>query len=498
MSLRILLVTPWRCGHRSLRWLSVFVLTVTSLMALSFGVLAVKPDWPVLSAFILCFGQFYVWAFHFSQVLLLARDARTLRIPGLERTAAYSVMLYVVLGIVPATLLLGAYGGDMANLGTLLALCTAAGLAFPLLPRYVSAWVGFLPALSMGASKYVHVPGPDSPLFTHWAVPATLLLSIVVVVRWRLLLRDPSPRAQGLRSALVMQYLRSGGGSAWGPNCYGSVGLIRSRPDWMQARADLRRVGPRWPVRALRVALGGVYVPRTLAGHLRSSGLPLLFLLLFVPVLIFVFQDGHGVSLSHAFWKGFSVGVVGSIGIFGSFLLFNMGTFLLRRNWSKTNTELPLLALLPGLGSRDQVRRQLLRASLGLPVAGLLALWGLVLIAADYLHMHGLALVSVSLAEFGSAVALVAVGLNVLGGRPMPVWRMRVVSFVLLALVALSLFVPLTGLGRHPIAHIHALLVGILLAWATLGAWLLFLARRGLDAYLRRPHPFLALTTPAD
>jgi hypothetical protein len=496
MSLRILLVTPWRCGHRSLRWLSVFVLAITSLIAASFGIFAAKPDWTVTSAIVLCFGQFFVWAFHFSQIFLLARDARTLRIPGLERTAAYSLMLYVVLGIVPATLLLGACGGDMVNLGTLLALCTAVGLAFPLLPRYVSVWFGFLPALSTGASKYVSVPGPDSPLFTHWAVPATLLLSIVVVVRWRLLLRDPSPRAQGLRSALVMQYMRTGWG--WGSKCQNSVNLLRSRPDWMQARADLRRVGPRWPVRALRVALGGVYVPRTLAGHLRSSGLPFLFLLLCVPVMILVFQNGHGVSLSHTFWTGFSVGVVGSIGIFGTFLLFNLGTFLLRRNWSKQNTELPLLALLPGLGSREQVRRQLLRASLGLPVAGLLALWGLVLIAADYLHMQGLALVSVSLAEFGSAVALVAVGLNVLGGHPMSMWRMRVVSFALLALVALSLFLPLTGLGRHPIPHIHALLLGIILAWAVFSAWLVFIGRRGLDAYYRRPHPFLSMPNPAD
>lgn len=494
MNVRTLLLTPLRCGQRSLRWLGLVIMVLCVAGAVIFGLAASRPDWPTASATILCFGLVYLWAFHFSSAFLLALDARMLRVPGAGRAVVASLLLYAVLCVVPPTLVLGAFGGHMAGIATLLALSIVGSLAFALLPRYIAMWFGFFPAINLALRHYLTVPGPDTPLFTHWAVPTAFVLLLIVVVRWRALLHTDRSHQQGMRGPLVMQYRRTGMWGALDSDCSGSAGQLRSRPDWMQAGADLRKVGPRQPGHTLRVALGGWYVPRTLAGHLRSNGLTLISILLFIPVMMLIFaSDHHSADL----WQGFAIGIIGWIGVFGAFMLFNIGTYLLRRHWSRVNAELPLLALLPGLGAREGIKRDLLRASLGLPMAGLALLLLLTLAAAWLLHIHGPGLMAVAMSQIGSAAAVVAMALDVLGGRPLSLWITRVLSFVLLALVALSVFLPLTSLGRHPMAHAHTLIDATLAAWMLFGLVLAYLGQRGWKAFAARAHAFLPLAPTA-
>lgn len=492
MSWSTLLLTPLRCGQRSLRWLSLAIVVLCIGGAVAVGIFSSRPDWPTTSAIILGFALLYLWAFHFSGAFLLALDARLLRVPGAGRSVVASLLLYAALCVVPATLVLGLFGGHMAIIATLLSLTIVISLAFALLPRYIAMWFGFLPGIHLALHQYLPIPGPKSMHFIDWAVPASVLVLLVVVLRWRQLLHVERSRQQGMRGALVMQYRRGG---AWGSTCMNTTGALRSRPDWMQGGADLRRVGPDRPGPTLRVSLGGWYVPRTLSGHLRTHGLALLGMLLFIPVMVLLFANDHG----HAdLWKGFAVGIIGWLGVFGAFMLYNLSTYLLRRQWSRVNTELPLLALMPGLGAPAAVKRTLLHASLGMPVKGLALLLVLVLVAASLLHIHGPGLVAVVLSQAGPAVAAVAMGLDVFSGRPLALWITRVISIVLLVLVALSLFLPLTGLGRHPLPHSHGLMLALFLAWGVFALVMGFIARRAWSAYGRRPHPFLPLASSAD
>jgi hypothetical protein len=496
MNTRALLLTPFRCGKRSLRWSALVIMVVCIGGAVLFGLASTKPDWPVKSAYLLGINLVYLWAFLFPGSFLLALDARTLRLPGVGRTVVFSLLLYAFLCVVPATLALGAFGGDMVTIATLLTLCIVISLAFALLPRYIAMWFGFLPALHMGLRDHLSLPGPDSTQFVDWALPAVFLVCLVVVLRWRTLLHSERSCQQGMRSALVMKYrFSSDGKTAWNMDCSTNRRVLLTRPDWLQGRADLSRVGPRHPLRSLRVALGGLYVPRTWAGHLRTHSPTLLSMLLIVPVMLLIFPDVHDAS---DLWQGIFIGFIGWIGVFGSFMLFNIGTTLLRRQRSRTNTEMPLLALMPGLGSTDSTKRALLRAGLGLPLSGMTLLLLLVLTAAWLLHLRGLALAAVSMSQIGSAMAVVAMALDVLGGRPLSRWLTWTVSYVLLALMALSVILPLTFLGRHPMSHAQVLIEVMLSAWVVFALVMALVGRRGWKAYTDRPHAFLTLQSFAD
>lgn len=321
-------------------------------------------------------------------------------------------------------------------------------------------------------------------------MPAALLLLVVDVVRWRLLVRAENPLEQGQSSAMVMQWRRTCGMGMWGT--LGSTDLsrlIRNRPDWMQARADLRRVGPQWPSFTLRVALGGGYLPRTVVGYLRGMAPVLLPVLLFSPVLMLL-QAGKGEPM--AFWMGLGIGMVGWIGIFGAAMLALAVVTTLRKRWVRVNAELPLLALLPGLGGPERIKRDLLRAGLGMPLTGLGVLLVVVLGAALKMHIHGPGLISVALAQLGSAATLVALMLDVLGGRPLQGWGLGLYAMVTVVLVSLSSLMPLTALGSHPWSHEHLVVLAVMGAWLVYAMVLLWLGRRGWSGLMQRPHPFLA------
>jgi len=494
LSFASLLLAPWRSSRRSLHWLILFLILACSLGAIAIGVFSSKPHWWVASTVAYCFGVGFAWAFWMPTLLLLAIDARHLCVPGMQRTATRSLWLYAVPSLLLPMLVLGACGADMRYVAELVALAMAGGTAFVLLPRWCSMVVGFLPALSIGLRHLAHLPPWSDPRWLVWGGLALLALLLIDAVRWRQLLHSDSDNELGFASSMLMQFRRQGGASGWnGLQQLDGGQLIRQRPDWMQPRADLRGTGPQSPVRSLRVALGGWYVPRTLSGHLRAVAPVLLPILLYIPVMAFMqageSRHGHAVR---SVLLSIGIGVVGWLGVFGGLMLAAMAILVIHQRWKRANAELPLLALLPGLGDAPARRRALLHAVFGVPIRTQLLLLACVLAAALVMHLPFLAVLLVVLAQLAAISAMAAQVLCTLGGCRLHMGVLGPIYVVLTVLFCMSTFIPLLGTDHHPWSGLAPLEHGLLAGWIVLAAALLWLGRRGWRGLLARPHPFLA------
>lgn len=488
------ILAPWHSSRRSLRWLTLVIVLACSLGAIAFGVFSPKPRWWMGSATIYAFGIGYLWSFWMPTLLLLAIDARRLRLPGMQRAATYSLWLYALPSLLLPVLALGAYGADVRYVAELAALAMAGGTAFVLLPRWCAMVIGFLPALSIGLRRLAHLPPWSDPRWLEWGGLTLLALLLVDVLRWRHLLRNDSDNELGFGSAMLMQFRRQGVTAGWnGLRQLDGGQMIRQRPDWMQPRADLRQVGPQSPVRALRVALGGWYVPKTLSGHLRAVAPVLLPVLLYIPVMA-IMQAGesrHGHAARSALLS-LGIGVVGWLGVFGGLMLTAMAALMVHQRWKRANAELPLLALLPGLGDARARRQALLRATFGTPVKMQLLLLACVLTATLVMHLPALAVLLVVLGQLAAIGTMVAQVLCTLGGYRLHVGVQGPIYVVLTVLFCLSSFIPLLSTVQHPWSGITPFEYALLAGWAVLAAVLLWLGRRGWRGLLARPHPFLA------
>jgi hypothetical protein len=282
------------------------------------------------------------------------------------------------------------------------------------------------------------------------------VLALVDIVRWRHLLRAQATPTLGFSSAMVMQFRSNGGRGNWnvmtgflgsggwgGSSQHNSGEQLRQRPDWIHPRANLRGVGPASLRRTFQVALGGWYLPQTLAGHLRQMTPVLLPLILSVPFMVMIKTDDSG---GHA-WRNaletVSFVIVGWIGLFGGVLLAVATVFAVRRRWRKSAAKLALLRLLPGLGDIDTVRRELVHAAIGKPLLAQVLLLALVLSAGILLHLDGIELLFVALAQLGCAAVIVAFVLDTLGGHELSDWASALVLTAAVALICASTFMPL-------------------------------------------------------
>jgi hypothetical protein len=164
----------------------------------------------------------------------------------------------------------------------------------------------------------------------------------------------------------------------------------------------------------------------------------------------------------------------------------------LGRRWQQTNAELPLLALLPGLGGPAQARRQLLRTGLALPL-GLHALLLLPLgVAMLAWSGHAYALSFMLLAQLGAVAVTVAALLNVLGGRALSPWVIGPMLTVVSGGTVLSLILPAMVQGYRLEPALISWLLSLMSVWLVLGVAAFWLGWRGWRAFVQRPHPFLA------
>lgn len=492
-----LLRIPGLSAHRPMRWLMLALLVCCVGGVLAIDVFGSESDRWKGAVILLGFCVFFLWAFFLSTLLLMAIDTRQLRVPGILQQIMRSLLLYGLLSIVAPTALLGLLGHASLQVATLMALFSALGLALALMPRYLAVFSGLTPSLFNALWLRFQLPGFDDPRFASVAIPVVIALILVIGWRWRQLLRAGVNQPQGWSSAMVLQ-LRNGSWGQW--SAIGENRQIRLRPDWLQAGVSLVGVGPDAPGKTLRVALGGWYVPQTMRSYAKQLGLILaiftLPLLGFLMIVTLGRHDGtatlghHDGQLSAVLEGGF-IGALGAITVMAGPMICLFSLAWLGKRWQRTNAELPLLALLPGLGDSPRNKRELLRAGLGLPLV-MHALPALLIVAAMlYWHNYAQPLSFLLLAQLITAAVTLATVLNLFSGRKLPHWATILVTGVAFVLNVLSALLPAVAWGRHPESWATMLLPPLGLAWLVLGAAMVWLGRRSWRGLMQRPHPFL-------
>jgi hypothetical protein len=435
------------------------------------------------AAFIDCF----FWAGVLSQSLLLARDAYHLRLPALGREVTASLALYVLLTIVLPALLLAGLGGNAAVALTEIGMGAGLGMAYATLPPYLGICACLAPMLRDHAGSWLPMPLTSPDRFLAWAAPCTVLLWLLIGGFWRSAVRHDFGLSGARRP--IMLNLRT---LAW----YGrsrsnhlELQQIRRRWRWAQPTADLRHCGPNHPMCSLRIAMGGWSMPQTFASRWRQLGLVLASLLL--PVFV-IAVAWHGDDLMHGIFANantltFGLCIVGAV-----MALAQVQT--LQRRWSRPNAELPLLALLPGLGDVARIKHELLLANL-LPTLGVQVLLVLTMLGlAAGMRLDAGSDIVLLLGQLTGMGMLVALGLSSIGGACVSNGRLTVLAICGCLLVNASCVLALPLLDgvppmRHPaVAWIAAIF------WAGFLVPLLRIGQNGWRAYRRRSHPFLVNT----
>jgi hypothetical protein len=432
-----------------------------------------------------------LWAFVLSRTMLLAHEARRMRLPMLERMAAASMVLYAVLTIaLPAWgLMLMGSPGSVAL--TELALGTGFGMGYATLPYWLGGWACLLPLLDNHANAWLPMPGANPTGFLHWATPLACVLWLSVMLFWRWGVRLDDDAARWARPAVLRWHALSVAGRNGAKL---EAELLRRRAGWLRPGIDLSHTGPARPAYSLRLALGGWSAPQTTVSRLRQAALVLLNLsILLVAMLAFQIgshDEAHAVAYAIV-WSIFTNASLVAFGfsVFGA-VLGPVRAEALRARWSRDNAEMPLLALLPGLGGN--AKRALLSASLLPTLAAQAALLVGALGLACWAHLPAGNGVLLLLAQGGGMLVTVTLSIAALGGTALQrVWQsvLTIAATVLiLTTTALALLTPNNGVALAQHSDASLAFAGL---WAALLLVLLAIGKRGWHAYWQQPHPFL-------
>jgi hypothetical protein len=482
------LEVPWRSSHRALRWLSAAVFVLCSAGALAMGMFGGEHQRWVGALSIYGFGLVYLWAFFMSTCLLLAIDTRQLRVPGIQRQIVAGLLLYGVLSIGVPACILGASGLPAWNGAALLCTISAGGLMFALMPRFVAVFIGMLPSLLMAVWRRFELPGVTDPRFAHWAWFVALLLLAAVILRWRQLLLAGPNTSMGWATPLVIQF-RNSTWAQW--NNLSDSRQLRQRPDWLQPGLDLGNAGPANPRKAVRVALGGWYLPQTRRSLLKQWAMAAFIIVVPGLASTLLVRLGHPGNHANVAMKGALLGAFGSLTLMAAPMIALLTMVWISKRWQRVNAELPLLALFPGLGNADEAKRTVLRAGLRLPLMlhGLLIVLVLaaMLLWTGHLQLLGFVL----LAQLGTATVTLAFVLNIFGGCALKTAATSVILGLVFVLTVLSLMLPALAQSDHPSWWAAPLLAPLLFAWLLLMAGMVWLSRRGWRHLQQLPHAFV-------
>ena len=420
--------------------------------------------------------------------LLLVLDARHLRMPAVRAEVVRSLLLYALLTIGGPLLLLWP-GGHLLTVGALLVIAAGIGALYALLPGYMGMTLCMLPALHNATRQWLPLPTlpkPGDPGFVHLASAGAALALLLVVLRWWQLLRTSDVITRGFTAPSVFNFRRKVGLAQSDPLT--NIDALRARRTWLTVSPDLRRAGPQAPLPSLRVLFGGAYLPETWRSLLRRF-VPALFFIA-IPVLYFwAIATNAGATERHALGSllgdgGFAplLWVFAMVSLFIAEMAFNV----LDLRWRGVHAELPLLALMPGLGHGRVVQRALLRAAMLTPAFAQL-LWLAVFAMVAALLRRGwqvdVVMLGVMLVSLGMLAASV---LGILGGSPLCGWPRGVLNLLVLALITFTVLSFTAGPQWHLLRPDY-----LAIGWLALVVWLPWRGYRGWRALQQRPHPFL-------
>ena len=489
MNLGRTLLMPWMAVPRSTRWLTAVVGVLSFAgYGLLLGFSHALHRWDG-AGIALGIATVFCWGFFMPNTLLLALDARHVCMPAVRTEVVRSLLLYALLTIGGPLLLLWP-GGHLLTVAALLVIGAGIGTLYALMPAYLGMILFMLPALHNATRQWLPMPAlpkPRDPDFVYRALVGAALVLLLVVLRWLQLLRADHVATRGFAALTVFNLRRSVGLAQRDPLT--NTDALRARSAWLMVTPDLSQAGPQAPVLSLRVAFGGMYLPTTARSRLRRVVPSLIFLA--IPALYFWFvatnTGAGGQNVLGGLFGDMSFALV--MWLFAGVSLFTaeMASNVLDLRWSRTNAELPLLALMPGLGHGRDVQRALLRAAMLAPART--QLFGLMVfvIVAAWLHQGwqiNAAMLGMMIVSLGVLAASV---LGILGGSPLCGWPRGFLLLLALALITLSVLSFTAGPQWQPLRVTH-----LAIGWAVLVLWLLWLGYRGWRGLQQRPHPFLS------
>jgi len=144
------------------------------------------------------------WAAVVPRALVLANEARRLRLPVLERAAAISTVLYAALTIVLPAVVVAMLGGSGVVALAELALGAGIGMGYAALPLWLGIWACLAPLLDDHLGAWLPMPASDPVGFLHWAAPvAAVGHDCAVLASGRALRRRRFALAQTIGVALA-------------------------------------------------------------------------------------------------------------------------------------------------------------------------------------------------------------------------------------------------------------------------------------------------------
>lgn len=476
---RLLLLPWWATPRRARGWIGgiLALIALIFLIAFVFGQMDSDDSFGILVSF-----NVVAWVALLPNLMVLARNARALRLPAIERDAVRSLLVHALLLIVLPGMLVPITGLSAVQTTLAVALCAALAMAYASLPGYLALVIvfGWIFVNSIGKKLFVAVAARNA--FTLWAACALAALLLAIVWSWRRVIRG-NVATDMMQAPMILKFRMN----AWSRSRAASIAQERQRPDWLRPQADLRHCSPENPPRSIRVALGGLFLPQRWQGHLRNWALLVLCGSFVVVVIGFQSWMRHPAHLGNVLWRiGLFATLAWGVG-FGACLLAFLSVQRLFQLWQNVNGDLPLLALLPRVNGRPDLLRAILVPPLG--SFGLLLVLSLACALALRLHAQGLAFVL--LTQFGALGFFVAFALSILGGRFPPRWIAYLLGIAAFALVNVSLFAPAASDMTHGTIISGAFAPWLFGAWAGLALVLLWLGRRGWVGLHERPHPFL-------
>lgn len=480
MNLAETALLPWKMTQTVMRWVAFGLFATAVIGVTAFSIFSHKPDMWVRVAGIIGLLQALLWPLCLAPTILLTVDAHQLRVPGIQRQAVVGVLLNVVSGVLLPTLVIGWFGGHTLSSAALVGLMLVAGLLYSMLPRYVAIAFYIAGVIFISGKSLLQLPTHAD--FLDWAWPVLAAEVAAVAVCWRRLVLAANPYHLSRHSPMALRLSRGISAASKGRP---DIAQIDRRPAWLQARGDLSCCGPGHPVTSLRMALGASYMPLTGIGWLRRCAVAMAVIAAFVAWMAFIILRGGTLA---AIRDGNVIVPLALCGAGASLLSAVTCLTDLRIRWRSVNAELSLLALLPALSS--DVKRDLLRAALWPPLRMLLLAATLVLAVLTRIgarrDMFAL------LAVIGAAGFVIAVTLRIVGKCKSGRWEAGAGAALGLLLLAATLLAGMLSIDvSTPSVDINMLCTALLAGWLVAAVVLFRVGRRGWQAFIQRPHPFL-------
>jgi hypothetical protein len=484
MNAATLMMAPLRVTLVSTRWITLLVLGLMLTASIALQLTQSASSTVLIAPIISGYGEFFVGLLFVAPFLLMAIDTRLLRIPRSQSTVVLAMLLYGAAWIVVPTVALTFAGAHFVPVLAIQTIGLLFGLTFGLLPRVFLIVAGLLPSL-MGVLRIpFHYPGKATVLML-WLISA--LLAAIAAWCWRRQVRMSDPYGDGFNRPLVVRSRANNPGGHWneGTLWSGNLRQIRSQPGWMQATANLDHAGPDDPVRSLRIGVGGWILPKTWQSALRQ------WLLVTGPIaLVMVLMFLRMPDAVTDIWRAIGFSVVVWLTGFGSMFIALTTVMLLQQRWSRAHAELPLLALLPGLGAGEPLKRNLLRATWLPALFWQIVLIALLSIASLIEHATGWGLTMAVLAQIAALAFTPAFMIATIGRHPPAPWMAGLIAGVSFALVGCS--TAASSIIEISRTYGSIASASMTVIWLVILALLMRMGWRGWHSLQALPHPFLA------